>query len=428
VGHEAGYATAELEERALALADSLGLAGAQVSVTPTLIELSLGPLAGQRTYTLRVRPPALDLGKIAGLDELAQGVLGGSVDTDAAVATLEEIHARPPAFSWPVVLGAYALAGTALTPVIGGGWREAAAAALVGLVVGGVALGTKGTPRTEPIGAPLAAIVASICAAALAELGMDISPDVVVLAALVTYLPGMTLTAGVRELATEHLQSGVANTATALVQLLGLVFGVEVGRSIAAVWFGPAHEVTPHAALAAPQLIAAVAAGLAFTVSLKARPRDALVMCSATVLALVSNRMGAALLGRQAGVFGAALLVGVAGSLVGSLLRRSPLVFLVPGVLMLAPGSAGFTSALELLTSRTVSGITAAFDTFVTAISITYGLMIAAVVLPGSVGPIRGRFSRRRSSSRASRPRRRGDASGHARTRSDRRRAARPPR
>jgi uncharacterized membrane protein YjjP (DUF1212 family) len=385
-GQEAGYATAELEERALALADSLGLAGAQVSVTPTLVELSLGAVTRQRSHTLRVRPAELDLGKIACLDELVQTVVDGSLQAEAALAQLDEIRAQAPAFSWPVVLGAYALAGAALTPVIGGGWREAVAAALVGLLVGGVALGTKRTSRTEPIGAPLAAIVAGICAAAIADAGLDVSPDVVVLAALVIYLPGMTLTAGVRELATEQLQSGVANTAKALVQLLGLVFGVEIGRSIAAAWFGPAGEVVPHTTLAAPQILAAVAAGLAFTVSLRARPRDALLMCSATVLALVSNRVGTALLGRQAGVFGAALLVGIAGSLVGSVFRRSPLVFLVPGVLMLVPGSAGFTSALELLTGRTVSGVAAGFDTLVTAISIAYGLMIAAVVFPGRIG------------------------------------------
>ena len=60
------------------------------------------------------------------------------------------------------------------------------------------------------------------------------------------------------------------------------------------------------------------------------------------------------------------LAVGLVGGLIGSVLRRSPLVFIVPGVLMLVPGSAGFDSVLQLLDNQTVSGITAAFDTFVT--------------------------------------------------------------
>jgi uncharacterized membrane protein YjjB (DUF3815 family) len=66
-------------------------------------------------------------------------------------------------------------------------------------------------------------------------------------------------------------------------------------------------------------------------------------------------------------------------------------VFIVPGVLMLAPGSVGFKSALQLLTGGTVTGITTAFDTFVTAISIAYGLMIATLVLPSRFAQIRPR-------------------------------------
>ena len=103
----------------------------------------------------------------------------------------------------------------------------------------------------------------------LAQLGLDATPDLVTLAALVTFLPGMTLTIGMRELATEHLQSGVANTASALVQLLGLVFGVEIGRSIAVNWFGAVDQVAPDATFSGWQLLAAVAAGLAFTLTLR---------------------------------------------------------------------------------------------------------------------------------------------------------------
>jgi uncharacterized membrane protein YjjB (DUF3815 family) len=125
-----------------------------------------------------------------------------------------------------------------------------------------------------------------------------------------------------------------------------------------------------------------VAAGLAFTLTLRARYRDALLMCGATVLGLGANEVGRAVFGKEAAVFIAALVVGIVGGLIGSRLRRSALVFIVPGVLMLVPGSAGFNSVLELLSNQTVSGITAAFDTFVTAMSIAYGLIVSAALFP----------------------------------------------
>ena len=47
-GHRAGYPTADLEERLLALAAYVGIEGAEVSATPTLIELSVGAFPEQR--------------------------------------------------------------------------------------------------------------------------------------------------------------------------------------------------------------------------------------------------------------------------------------------------------------------------------------------------------------------------------------------
>jgi uncharacterized membrane protein YjjP (DUF1212 family) len=382
VGHRAGYPTVDLEERLLSLARTFGIEGAQISSTPTLVELSVGPLAGQRSFSLRVRPRPGDLDAITRLDDVVHDVLEGRVDAVAATAELDEIEADPLERPWPIRLGAYALAGAALTPVLGGGWRELAAGAFVGLLVGIVALASTRVEGSEFMLAPLAAVVASFSAATITHLGLHASPDVVTLAALVTFLPGMALTIGMRELASEHLQSGVSNTANALVGLLGLVFGVGVGRSIATSWFGAEKAFTPNTTFSGIHIFAAIFAGVAFTVTLRAQTRAVPIMCVATVLAITSSAAGRALLGPAAGVFVAALAIGVTGGLLGIKRRRSPLVFIVPGVLILVPGSAGFDSVLKLLTGQTVSGVDAGFDTFVTAMSIAYGLMLSTIVLP----------------------------------------------
>jgi uncharacterized membrane protein YjjP (DUF1212 family) len=382
VGHDAGYPTADLEERLTALAEAVGIEAAQISATPTIVDISLGPLSRQRTYAVRVRPTVVDLHAIARLDRLVHDVLDGRTTTEEALHAVADVKAHPLRRPWYVQLSAYALAGAAVTPVLGGGGREVLAGIVVGALVGVVALLTGSAVRAEPMVAPLAAAVASFGAALLARVGLNASTDIVTLAALVTFLPGMALTIGVQELATQHLQSGVANTANALVQLLGLVVGVTVGRSLATSWFGAVPHVAAHAAFSGTHVLGAVGAGLAFTVTLRAEARAAVAMCSATVLAILTYAAGKELLGAPAGVFVAALAIGICGGLAGALARRSSLVFVVPGVLMLVPGSAGFNSILQLLTGQTVSGIDAGFNTFVTAMSIAYGLMVSAVVLP----------------------------------------------
>jgi uncharacterized membrane protein YjjP (DUF1212 family) len=394
VGHDAGYPTADLEGRVTSLADAVGLEAAQVSATPTTVEISVGSLPRQRSYAIRARPALVDLDAIARLDAVVQDVLDERLTAEAALDRVVDVKSRPLRRRWFVQIAAYALAGASVTPVLGGGWHEVLAGGIVGALVGGVALSAGRTVRAEPMVAPLAAVVASFSALALAKLGLNASVEIVTLAALTTFLPGMALTIGVRELATHHLQSGVANTANALVQLLGLVFGVAVGRSVATSWFGIVEQPIPDTSFSGTHVLAAVAAGIAFTVTLRAQSRAAPIMCSATALAIVTYGIGNELLGPSAGVFVAALAIGVCGGLVGALRRRSPLVFIVPGVLMIVPGSAGFNSVLQLLTGQIVGGIAAGFDAFVTSMAIAYGLLVAAVILPSRFTELRANRGR----------------------------------
>ena len=177
-----------------------------------------------------------------------------------------------------------------------------------------------------------------------------------------------------RELATEHLQSGVANTASALVQLLGLVFGVEIGRSIAVTLVRRGRQAARMPPSAGGNCSPRWRQGLAFTLTLRARYRDPYVMCTATVLALVASEARRALFGRS-------------GRRVRRGARRSASLETSPargfGGLRSSsssrafscwyPGAPATTALLQLVTDQTMNGINGGFDTFVTAISIAYG-------------------------------------------------------
>lgn len=59
--------------------------------------------------------------QLARLDELVQDVLDTPPSPDAALAALAAIEDTPLDRPWPVLLVAYAIAGAALTTVLGGG-------------------------------------------------------------------------------------------------------------------------------------------------------------------------------------------------------------------------------------------------------------------------------------------------------------------
>ena len=77
-----------------------------------------------------------------------------------------------------------------------------------------------------------------------------------------------------------------------------------------------------------------------------------------------------------------AMRVGMASNLYERLLERPAIVPLVPGVLLLVPGSIGFRSLTLLLEQQVVVGIDAAFTMLLTAMSLVAGLLLADIILP----------------------------------------------
>ena len=347
-GHAAGYPRRGARgESARAVGGTFGFDGTEVSVTPTLVDVTLGRLPRQRSYSLRVRPRPVDLEAMERLDALVQDALDGELGVDDALAKLRELESKPLSRPWPVLLAAYALAGVALTPLLGGSWREAAAAALVGLGVGAIVLSFSAHHPGGADDRPIAAVAASFTAALLVELGFEASPEsIVTLAALVTLLPGMTLTIRRSELwSTAPLPSRASPTPRA--RSCSSSGSRSGSRSVARSPRTGSARSRRSLRRRRPSgcgFAGAVLAALAFTVTLRARSRDAAVMIAATCLAVAANEVGATVFGKEAAAFVAAVVIGVTGGLVGGWLRRSALVFIVPGVLMLVPGSAGFSA------------------------------------------------------------------------------------
>ena len=381
--HEAGgYPANELEPRIVELGRALGLDSVEASVTPTSLELTVGSIPRQRVYVLRVRPHPVDLHAMGRLDTIAAALADGRLDSRHALVAIDELGRNPLRRPTWLVIVAQVLIGAGLAPILGGGWRESLGAATTGLAVGVLTRVVLRGDRFSALVTPLGAFLASFLACALAVAGLHFSVASVTFAALVVLLPGMPMVIGMRELATGHVQAGLSNSANALVQLVGLAFGVAVGRSLVRSWLGaiPVDTVEPFPDMVS--IAAAALVGLAFVVTLRAPARDALWTCSAAVLAVVANFFSRDILGDIAGVFAAALVVGIAGNAAGRKFRRSPLPFIVPGSLMLVPGSVGYESASNFLAGRTVTGIDTAFDTMVTLLAIAYGLVASTVVLP----------------------------------------------
>lgn len=379
---QAGYPINQIGELLLALSHSLELPQPQVYVTPTVIEVTIGPLTHQHRALLVTTPGDINLGQLTQLDTIARAVAAGTLTPHDGLARLEALSDSPPLGNVLLIGFSYALTAAAFARTLGGGMRELLVAALVGGVTGVLAIFAQLFTRVQRIFPPLAAFVASLLVTAWAAKVTPVAGDLVTLAGLFILLPGFSLTVALEELASRDLVSGTVRLTSAFITLFGLILGVALGRELAARLFGPATLVTPQALPAWTYVLAALVAGLAYTLWLRVERRDVAWVVLACLIGATAARVGVLALGPQVGAFAAALVVGLASNLFALLTGRPAAVMQVPGLIVLVPGSIGLQSFQALFTAQTTVGIQAAFQMFLTAIALVYGIFVANLLLP----------------------------------------------
>jgi len=379
--HESGTPSHQIE-------DALGQVSARLKVpaqflaTPTSIMFSWGALHNERIHLLRVEPGQQDLGRLAEVGDVARAVVHGEMAPAAGTARLEAIDDAPPRYGPVLSVVAMGLASATAAQFLGGGVRELAVSAAIGLLIGLLAVLAESARPVARLFEPLAAFVASTMAGAAAHFAGPVSVYLATLAGIIILIPGFTLTVAVTELSNGHLVSGTARLFGAITTFVVITVGVAIGSALMITLLGAPPGGDPVPLPAWTLAAALIAAPLAFTVLLKAQPRDAFWILCACALGFAGTRLGSHVLGPELGVFAGAVAVGLAGSAYGNIFNRPAAVLRVPGILLLVPGSVGFRSLTALLDREVVPGVETAFKMIMMAVALAAGLLIASVVAP----------------------------------------------
>jgi len=203
------------------------------------------------------------------------------------------------------------------------------------------------------------------------------------LAGIITLLPGLTVTVAMTELASRHLSSGSARLSAAFIVFASMAFGVALGTTVVTeLHGGPVHAAAATALPAWARYVALAFAPLGFALLLRARPRDIPLVFAVSVLGYVSFQFGAAHLGQMLGASIGALSVGLASNLIERVKFAPASVALVPGVLLLVPGSIGYRSLTLVLNQNVETGLVTGITAALTAFGLAGGLIVANVLLP----------------------------------------------
>ncbi len=253
---------------------------------------------------------------------------------------------------------------------------------MIGLLIGLLAplVGARG--RISRVFELLAAAVAAAAAIALSHALGGLSVSLAALAGLIILIPGFSLTVALSELAQRHLASGTARFAGALVVFLVIGFGAALGTQVGTLLFGAAQAALPQPQPPWAEPLALLVAPLALTVFLRAPLPETPWILLSGALGYGGARLGALVLSPELGAVGGALAVGLFAGFYARWRDRPDSIVLVPGILLLVPGSFGFRSFSELFARDVLPGLESAFRMLVVAISLVAGLLAAAVFAP----------------------------------------------
>jgi uncharacterized membrane protein YjjP (DUF1212 family) len=372
-----GVASHELEDTMDGVAEQLGIT-ARFNATPTSMFVAIGEGDAQRTHMLVVDRSAPDLAGLSDLHGLLRKVAAGDVDVEQGLDAVRALGESSRGYRpiWDVL----SIAGVAAASLVltGGTWADAAVGGALGAIVGVFVHYSAGSKRLGPMAEFGACFLAAAVAAILARFFPPINTFAVTLAAVLVLLPGMSITTAVGEVAARALISGSARLIGAVTVLISMAFGVAMGLKLAP---AGADVVTQTPGLLV-QGGALLVAGLCIEIAFGARLRHVPVGVAAGLIAYASSAAASVWWSSDIAPVAGAMAVGLFANVYARVTGQPASIALLPGVILLVPGSVGFRGIHALLDHDTMAGIDGVFSMVMVAMGIVTGLLMANVMMP----------------------------------------------
>ncbi|MGB7327229.1 MAG: threonine/serine exporter family protein [Rubripirellula sp.] len=379
--HRFGTPSHRLERVMTQVSKSLGVSGVFL-YTPTALVISIADAQGEKTYLRRVDSGSINVDKLIRFDEVLEQLEDRRLSVAQASKLLDKVEQAAPPYSEAMTVLACAISCGAVAIFFRGSFIEVAVAMVLGLVVALLEVLHARLKLETGFLEPLAGIVASVGALAIAHFVVPIDDRLVTLAALIVMIPGLRLTVALTELAVGHLSAGVARLAGASVSLLTITIGVALGWQVANSWRNLPLDTTVWAMPAYWQWIAISIAPITFSIVFRARWPQWPVIFAVTVVGFVVSMLAGAQAGREVGAFCGALSVGIGSNLYARIRDRPALVPLTPGIIVLVPGSLGYRSLTAFIDHDSTAAVEFGFSMVMVAVALVGGILTSNAVLP----------------------------------------------
>jgi uncharacterized membrane protein YjjP (DUF1212 family) len=293
---------------------------------------------------------------------------------------LSFIVGKKPLYNSALVTLSYPLIGGAIATFLGGTWKEVIIAIVLSLMVG-LFSETVRIERIDSIHESVSAFFVTVIIGLFVGWGIDINYQVILLSSIIVLIPGLNLTTSILELTSQNLTSGTARLMGALLGLFKLAFGVYIGTKLMEHFGVKFSEVQVWKYLWWQKSIALVFATLGFVINFQARQKDAFWILIICFISYWSSQFYQQFFFPAGASFFSGITITIASNLMSRILNRPILVFMLPAIILLVPGSIGYRSLTYLFSDDIINGLKIAMATFTIGMALVGGLFFGNILL-----------------------------------------------
>ncbi|KAJ2125959.1 pheromone-regulated protein prm10 [Coemansia sp. RSA 720] len=376
-----------LEDNLTRISRQLRIA-ATFTTMPGLVLISIEDAATFTTETKIIRcPNGYDMHRLDLTDRVVRMVGKEGMSVEEGTRQLDDILGMGPLFAWYWQLLDWGLASWSVCLLaFHGSWIDSVAAFVLGLVAGSLNLVAS---RLKGYTNLFEASVSILCGFVVSALGKWLCFPAVTLSATVVLLPGLVLTTGAIELAARNMHAGTIRVGYALMLAFIIAFGIHLGNNAyVEIFSAPNRASNMDLAVCAP--VSMWWWWLAFPVSIlsiclliNVHPRDwPVCVVAAGAMFAVFWTLVIHLQLETIGPVVSAFVLGLIGNVWGRLLRRNAYSIMLPGIMLLVPGSVGVRGIMSMFGgSETGSGAQLVSQMAQTSLSIMIGLFASSFVV-----------------------------------------------
>jgi uncharacterized membrane protein YjjP (DUF1212 family) len=378
--HESGLPAHRLERMLEIASLKMGLK-ADFFISPGSVFASFNVGSQIVTHLKKVGEASLHLEKIDRIESLLSDVSNSKTSIESGIQQLENIQISATNYNGWVTTLFFGISTGSAACVFGGGILEIVCSFIIGIGINGLFSFVRVFPRIEKLIVFIAAFYAFVIASVFNSLFIGFNKEVATICGLILLIPGFSFTVAITEMVNNHLISGLSKFTHSFVIFVMLALGIGVADKVMHVMLITTPKISAFILPSWSIAIALIGVPVGFIVLLKAKRSDALWISFACWLSYIMFSFTSSFVDAPIAVFISSILLGFASNLFAKIKKRNSAIMLVPGMILLVPGSLGFFSISNLLQSNIVEGIEIALKMLTTSMALVMGIIVSDVLL-----------------------------------------------